>query len=237
MAERVPRMNPWAAHLPGSTGDFPRPSQHPQPIALRRLQRDWKSLLEEPLPGIHAAPSEQNILEWHYCIEGSLDTPYHGGYYHGKVVFQPDFPWKPPSICMTTPNGRFRINMRLCLSISDYHPEQWNPGWTVSSILLGLHSFMNEDGVAAGAIVESNEVRRELAQKSKAFNLANPDFCRMFPALAESFRAAACLEASSLSVDNSRSQLRKRESNSDIVVDEDAPQAKRPVDVIDLTDD
>ena len=31
---------------------------------------------------------------------------------------------------------------RLCLSISDFHPDTWNPAWSVSTILTGLLSFM-----------------------------------------------------------------------------------------------
>ena len=30
---------------------------------------------------------------------------------------------------MLTPNGRFKTGIRLCLSMSDYHPETWNPLW------------------------------------------------------------------------------------------------------------
>ncbi len=37
-----------------------------------------------------------------------------GGVYHGKVVFPPSYPFKPPSILMLTPNGRFAVNTRLC---------------------------------------------------------------------------------------------------------------------------
>jgi len=32
--------------------------------------------------------------------------------------------------------------LRLCLSISDFHPDTWNPAWSVSTILTGLLSFM-----------------------------------------------------------------------------------------------
>ena len=35
-----------------------------------------------------------------------------GGYYHGKLVFPREFPFKPPSIYMLTPNGRFNIGTR-----------------------------------------------------------------------------------------------------------------------------
>lgn len=51
---------------------------------------------------------------------------------------------------MLTPNGRFVTNTRICMSMSDYHPETWNPLWSVASILTGLLSFMLEDTVTAG---------------------------------------------------------------------------------------
>ena len=32
--------------------------------------------------------------------------------------------------------------VRLCLSMSDYHPESWNPSWSIETLLVGLQSFM-----------------------------------------------------------------------------------------------
>lgn len=78
----------------------------------------------------------------HYVVIGPENTPYEGGYYHGKLIFPSEFPFKPPSIYMLTPNGRFKTNKKLCLSISDFHPDTWNPAWSVSTILTGLLSFM-----------------------------------------------------------------------------------------------
>lgn len=75
-------------------------------------------------------------------VKGPEKTPYEGGFYHGKLIFPGEFPFQPPSIYMTTPNGRFKVNTRLCLSISDFHPDTWNPAWSVSTILTGLLSFM-----------------------------------------------------------------------------------------------
>lgn len=75
-------------------------------------------------------------------VIGPEKTPYEDGFYHGKLIFPGEFPFQPPSIYMITPNGRFKINTRLCLSISDFHPDTWNPAWSVSTILTGLLSFM-----------------------------------------------------------------------------------------------
>lgn len=84
---------------------------------------------------------------------------------------------------MLTPNGRFKCNIRLCLSISDYHPDTWNPAWSVSTILTGLLSFMVEKNPTMGSIDTSDREKRLLAQKSLEFNLRDKIFCDLFPDL------------------------------------------------------
>lgn len=91
--------------------------------AVLRLQQDYINLNRDPVPYIRAEPLPWNILEWHYVITGPENSPYYGGMYHGSLVFTQQYPFKPPSIYMRTPNGRFQTNRRLCLSISDYHPD------------------------------------------------------------------------------------------------------------------
>ncbi len=49
-----------------------------------------------------ASPLESNILEWHYVIEGIAGSPYEKGWYHGTVIFPPEYPYKPPAIRMVT---------------------------------------------------------------------------------------------------------------------------------------
>lgn len=69
----------------------------------------------------------------------------------------------PPSITMVTPSGRFQPNTRLCLSMSDYHPETWNPMWSVSSILSGLVSFMYDTTPTTGSVNSTQSEKRKLA--------------------------------------------------------------------------
>lgn len=96
---------------------------------------------------------------------------------------------------------------RLCLSITDFHPDTWNPAWSVSTILTGLLSFMVEKGPTLGSIETSDytvsgkpssvelllvtseitDVRfsvfqkRQLSAQSLAFNLKDKVFCELFP--------------------------------------------------------
>lgn len=83
---------------------------------------------------------------------------------------------------MFTPSGRFRSGMRLCLSISDYHPKTWNPAWSVATILTGLLSFMVADESTAGSISTTEDFKIECARKSKSFNnTSNSQFAEIFP--------------------------------------------------------
>ncbi|KAI8468077.1 MAG: ubiquitin-conjugating enzyme/RWD-like protein [Monoraphidium minutum] len=121
---------------------------------ITRLQKEYKALQREPVPHLAAHPTS-NLLEWHFVLEGAAGTDYEGGVYHGRLVFPPNYPFKPPSILMVTPNGRFATNTKLCLSITDYHPESWNPMWSVGTILTGLLSFMYDSQPTTGSITTS----------------------------------------------------------------------------------
>ncbi|URE06008.1 ubiquitin-conjugating enzyme E2 [Musa troglodytarum] len=113
----------------------------PEASAVASPSKGLKALgfqSDRPVPdgreGMRETPSEgvpRSLQD--FVLEGSEGTPFAGGYYYGKLKFQPDYPYKPPSISLITPNGRFATNKKICLSMSDYHPESWNPIWSVSS--------------------------------------------------------------------------------------------------------
>ncbi|MCL4134237.1 UNVERIFIED_CONTAM: hypothetical protein GTU68_044799, partial [Idotea baltica] len=121
----------------------------------------------------------------HYVVQGPEGSPYEGGYYHGRLVFPVDYPFRPPSIYMNTPSGRFKTNTRLCLSISDFHPDTWNPAWSVSTILTGLLSFMLETSPTFGSIETSDFEKKDLARQSLSFNIKNKTFCELFEDIVE----------------------------------------------------
>jgi ubiquitin-conjugating enzyme E2 J2 len=148
--------------------------------AIRRLQKELQAIKRNPPDNIVAVPDESNILNWHYCIKGPKDTPYEGGYYHGKLKFPPEYPFAPPSIIMITPNGRFKTDTRLCLSMSDFHPKEWNPLWSVSSILVGLLSFMVESKQTHGSIESPDTIKKQFAVTSLEFNLRSVTFTTHF---------------------------------------------------------
>ncbi|KAK9734237.1 hypothetical protein RND81_04G125200 [Saponaria officinalis] len=89
---------------------------------------------------------------------------------------------------MTTPNGRFMTQKKICLSMSDFHPESWNPMWSVSSILTGLLSFMVDNSPTTGSVTTTVEEKQRLAKASLAFNCKNPTFNKLFPEYVEKYK-------------------------------------------------
>ena len=71
---------------------------------------------------------------------------------------------------MHTPSGRFQPSTRLCLSISDFHPKSFNPAWEVSTILIGLLSFMTSEEMTTGSISAAEAERRVFAARSRWWN-------------------------------------------------------------------
>ena len=98
--------------------------------AVRKLKREYARLAADPVhPGIFVRPLETNFLHAHFLLSGEVfhDTPYEGGVYHGLLIFEKEYPFKPPAILTRTPSGRFKPNDQICFSMSNYHPESWDP--------------------------------------------------------------------------------------------------------------
>lgn len=156
-------------------------------MCVGRLAREYRALEREPVQYVRTAADPGNILDLHFVVHGVPDTPYEEGYYHGVLRFPPEYPLVPPAIIVYTPSGRFEPGTRLCLSMSDYHPESWNPLWSVATILVGLVSFMCEESRAIGSITGvSAAARRRLAVASLEWNVRHsPAFATLFPDLAK----------------------------------------------------
>lgn len=134
--------------------------------AVKRLMREAKELCKAT-EQYFAQPLEDNLFEWHFTVQGPADSDFESGRYHGRIVLPPEYPMKPPSIMLLTPNGRFEIGKKVCLSMSAHHPETWQPSWSIRTVLLAIIGFMpSKGGGAIGALDYTPKERKVLAKKS-----------------------------------------------------------------------
>ncbi|ELR15179.1 Ubiquitinconjugating enzyme subfamily protein [Acanthamoeba castellanii str. Neff] len=139
----------------------------PNNPSVKRILREMKEMEKDTSHEYSARALEDNIFEWHFTVRGPSGTPFEGGVYHGRILLPAEYPFKPPNIVWLTPNGRFDVGTKICLTISAHHPEHWQPSW---STLVALIGFLPTPGEGAlGALDYSADERRALARKSVHF--------------------------------------------------------------------
>lgn len=115
-------------------------------------------------------PLESNFLEWHFTLQGPSDSSYSDGLYHGKILFPGEYPFSPPTVLFHTPSGRFQINTKICLTVTGFHPEHWQPAWGCRTILIAIRDYFTvEDRAQIGYLGLGETERRQLALSSIDF--------------------------------------------------------------------
>ncbi|KAI0029834.1 ubiquitin-conjugating enzyme/RWD-like protein [Vararia minispora EC-137] len=138
--------------------------------AVKRIMQEARELANDPSTDYSAAPLEDDIFEWHCTIRGPKDTDFEGGLYHFRIVLPAEYPFRPPSIMMLTPSGRFELNTKICISFTNYHEELWQPAWGVRTAIVGLQGFFplrGTDAVGVGSLETPSSERKRLAALSR----------------------------------------------------------------------
>ncbi|KAI8379156.1 ubiquitin-conjugating enzyme/RWD-like protein [Radiomyces spectabilis] len=138
--------------------------------AVKRIMQEARELAMEECYEYEARPIESNIFEWHFTVRGPDGTEFSGGKYHGRILLPAEYPFKPPELIFLTPNGRFELKSKICLSITGFHPEYWQPAWGIRTVILAVMGFFpTEARGAIGGLDYSKEERRSLAKRSRSW--------------------------------------------------------------------
>ncbi|KAF9328041.1 hypothetical protein BGZ91_001177 [Linnemannia elongata] len=188
--------------------------------AVKRIMQEARELVREPSTDFAANPLEAyrglpthraagmvfdvkenkwtDIFEWHFTIRGPEETEFEGGLYHGRILLPNNYPFAPPSLMFLTPNGRFELNKKVCLSITGYHPEYWQPAWGIRTVLVAVMGFLpTQSKGAIGGLDTSVVARKALAVKSKTWvcETCHSDMVTILPDVAPGNVVKACLKA------------------------------------------
>ena len=130
--------------------------------ALRRLQKEYKDYLNNPIEYYTVEPNENNFFEWKVLLFGPLETIYEGGIFECKLIFTNDYPTKPPEFLFDTkiPHPNIYQNGKVCISIlhdyidvSGYEDitEQWKPSLGVNSIIMSILTIFTNPTIESPA--------------------------------------------------------------------------------------
>jgi len=122
---------------------------------LSRVRKDLQEYMacREDFPFIAAAPMENDICKWHINIKAP-DGPYAQSPVHMILEFPPTYPMKPPEVRCMTPFQHPNIfdDGFVCLDLLKEHTRTqpyrgWSPGYTLTTILLQLQSFLFSENI------------------------------------------------------------------------------------------
>ncbi|KAF8892615.1 ubiquitin-conjugating enzyme/RWD-like protein [Infundibulicybe gibba] len=151
---------------------MPPSSLNKNNAAVKRIMQEARELANDPCTDYSAAPLEDDIFEWHCTLRGPAGTEFEGGLYHFRILLPAEYPFRPPSLMMLTPNGRFELNTKICISFTSYHEELWQPAWGVRTAILGLQGFFplkGQNAVGVGSIEYPANERKRLANLSRTW--------------------------------------------------------------------
>ncbi|CEH17986.1 Non-canonical ubiquitin conjugating enzyme 1 [Ceraceosorus bombacis] len=145
-----------------------------------------------------AAPLEDNLFEWHFTLRGAHGTEFEQGIYHGRIILPVEYPFRPPSVILLTPNGRWETGKKICLTFTGFHEECWAPAWGIRTALLGVQAFMNakkEAAVGVGALDVDGQERERLAKASRDWtcHVCAKKNAELLPETREEDRKVECL--------------------------------------------
>ena len=145
-----------------------------QRIAQKRLIGEMNDLNKNRVHCYQVIQDLKNQHLFYFLLRGNDDDAYAGGYYMGKIELPPDYPKKPGYFYMLTPSGRFTTDSKICLTNSGYHLETWTAMWSIRLMMLGFFSiFCSDDTTGISHIKELPQSRKQKAQNSISFNMAN----------------------------------------------------------------
>lgn len=126
----------------------------------KRIIKETERLVSDPVPGILAIPSEDNLRHFQVKIEGPLLSPYANGIFDLELYLPDDYPMCAPKVRFLTRIYHPNIDKlgRICL---DVLKDNWSPALQIRTILLSIQALL-------GAPNPDDPLANDVAQDWKA---------------------------------------------------------------------
>jgi ubiquitin-protein ligase len=123
-----------------------------------RLQKELRSLWEDPLPCVHVHPTGA-LSHWNVTIKGPKDSPYEGGAFRMDLIFPKEYPFKAPICSFRTPIYHCNLSTFVAPNQQSVEsllcgPQGWRPGFFVRDVLMKILAVMVEPVLPLSAQVD-----------------------------------------------------------------------------------
>ncbi|CDW53133.1 UQ con domain containing protein [Trichuris trichiura] len=128
--------------------------------AKKRLLQDFQKIRLNPPDGVNASPKKGDLMKWKAVIFGPKDTPYEDGIFMLEMIFNDQYPIKPPQVRFTS--RMFHPNVyadgTLCLDILQ---GAWSPSYDVEAVLTSVQSLLDDPNPSSPANAEAARLFQE----------------------------------------------------------------------------
>lgn len=145
----------------------------------RVLQAQFNKAVREPNEFCKFAfKDDKTVNEW-YVLLGNFDgdhDEFKGGEYLVRMVLPEKFPHEPPQFYFMTKNGLYDIEKKVCISIGEYHKDDYRAALGVAGFCNQLVSGLvgwESMGNGISILKTTADEKRHLAQVSKEQNQKN----------------------------------------------------------------
>jgi len=108
----------------------------------RRILKETEKLMQDPSPGISAAPFVDNLRYFNVTITGPSQSAYDGGIFKLELFLTAGYPMEPPKVRFLTKLYHPNVDKigRICLDILK---DKWSPALQIRTVLLSIQALLS----------------------------------------------------------------------------------------------
>ena len=153
-------------------------------LFVKRIMQQYNKATRERDEFIKYSISDEEPNVWHILISGfsGNENEFEGGEYLVKMIApkpgknRQGFPYEPPEFYFMTKNGVYDINTKVCISIGEFHADQYRATLGMAGFAKELVSGMigwKELGSGISILKTTAKDKKKLAEASVGMNLEN----------------------------------------------------------------
>jgi ubiquitin-conjugating enzyme E2 J2 len=140
------------------------------------MTAQYMKAIREPDEFIKFYMCDSDTSKWYILLSGITgdENEFVGGEYLLRIHLPENFPFSPPEFYFMTAQGLYGVETKVCVSIGEYHKDQYRATLGVAGFCTQLVSGLvgwREMGGGISILKSTAEKKRKLAEQSQSYNI------------------------------------------------------------------